>query len=684
MAIDSLKSSFKSPSGGPDLAWVPLVVSRSSWRPGRIDTGIPGLGVLEDAILFVDTETDGLYVHMGHKPFLIGLASTSGRWVAVETDNEVQMARVAELLANPLVLKVGHHWKFDRKHCRGMGLAVKGPEACTMLMTQMADNRLNSYALKRLAVNLLREKVDEESALKDWLRQEALRRKRNAKAYECSYVEPTFKDAPRKIVVPYLGKDLEYTAKLFFASGPVCARKCADPTQVENQLIRVVAGMEERGVWADGAYFEKTSAEAKQKLVDIEKEAHRIAGTPFELGSNKQLADVMFKKLGLTCLAYTEKGNPKFDADTLPMYDHPLVKTMLTYRKVRKLDTTYYEPLAEMALFTGGTIHSSFNQQGAKRTGRFSSSDPNLQNIPRKDKTVRAGFVCRPGFIDYYLDYSQIEMRIFAHYAEDQELIDSLMAGEDVHEETAVLLFGEEARGNEQLRFVGKTINFGIIYGMGARALRKQMRKRLLGELEHMSEDEKPSQAVIDLANISETGARLLLNKYYKIRPRAKTFIDDVQAELRRKGQIVDIFGRPYNVPLEQAYKGGNYLVQGTAAAVLKRAMIRVDKALRMNGELWTPDQSERCHMSNCVHDELKIEVPREIHSLRTMRVLRDLMEDRTSFAIPITCDVSVAELNWAKKEEACRQCVDAGGEHCHEEKCYCATKGHKILKGAA
>ncbi len=679
MTIDRSKGLFGASSGGPDLSWVAKVVSRA-WVPRRIQTFIPGLGDLEDAILVVDTETTGLYPYRGHRPFLVGLGSTSGRWVAVETSDEETMAKVHELLANPFVLKVGHHWKFDRKMLQALGARVVGPEACTMLMTQLADNRLNSYALKRLAANLLREEVTEEAALKEWLRVENMRRKKVAKEYEFSFLEANFSDAPRDIVVPYLGKDLEYTAKVFFASGPVCARNCADTAKVEMKLIKIVAGMEERGVWADGEYFLKMADEATVKLAHYEREAHRIAGTPFDIQSNKQLADVMFKKLGLKCLAYTDKGNPKFDADTLPMYDHPLLKEgLLPYRKVKKLKSTYYEPLAEMALFTGGTIHSSFNQLGAKRTGRFSSSDPNLQNIPRKDKTVRAGFTCRPGFIDYYMDYSQIEMRIFAHYANDQALIDALTAGEDVHEQTAILLFGEEARGQEQLRFVGKTINFGIIYGMGARALRKQLRKRLLDELEHMDEDEKPSQAVLDIANISESGARLLLNKYFRIRPSAKTFMDGIQTELRRTGRIVDIFGRPYNVPIDESYKGGNYLVQGTAASVLKRAMVRVDAALRKDLRL-RDRHEEKCHMANCVHDELKIEVPRGLHALRTMRSIRDLMEDTTSFNIPITCDVAVAEDNWAKKHEVCRDCVD-GKHDCDEEKCYCHGKKHRVAE---
>lgn len=631
-------------SGAP-LAWLGAVAS--SKADGLVmESSL--LGLITDGVLIVDVETDGFFPHLGNRPFLIGLASSSGRTAIVEMDDEERMAKVRRLLSEPRLTKVGHNWKFDHKMIRAAGVKILGPCVDTMMLTQLADSRIKSYALKRLAANLLGEDTGEEDKVKDWIKKENRRRRSVARKYDLEFEETTYADVPRKLMRPYLEKDLEYTAKLLFTVGPRVSRLCPGAAKAEMRLLKVVAAMEERGVKVDGAYFTRMSAQADKELTGLEKKAHKLAETTFDLQSGKQLGNVLLNKLGLECMGWTPKGNPKFDADTLPLYDHPVARVVLAYRKKRKLRSTYYENLADLAARGGNLIHPSFRQIGAI-TGRFSCANPNLQNVPRMDKTVRAGFVCRPGFVNYYLDYSQIEMRIFAHYASAKELIEALRAGADTHEKTSVLLFGEEARGNEQLRFVGKTINFGIIYGMGAPALRKQLRKRLLDELEHA--DTKPSQTVLDLANITDGGSRSLLQKYYRVYPDVRPFMDQIQHELYRKGHITDVYGRVYQVPVREAYKAVNYLVQGTAAGVLKRAMLKISKVLRTDERLRSP-KGRRCWMVNCVHDEVQIEVPKAIDNVKTAKRLVKVMEDRDTFKLPITMDVSISRTNWAEKKE--------------------------------
>ena len=612
-------------------------------------------GALPYCVVVIDTETDGLYPHLGHRPFLTGLAAANGKTALVWQGDKEGEEALRSLLADRRIIKVGHNLKFDIRMLRAAGYNVRGPFIDTMVLAHLADERLSSYALKRLAANVLGERTDEEDQIKVWLQQEKNRRRRVCIRYGVDIIDPTYKDLPKPLVERYLKKDLEYTMKLLYSAGPRILRQTPDPSlpRCEMAVIRVVADMEDRGIMIDTIYFKGMAEKTRADLSQIQASASKLAGKPINLGSSTQLSDVLFNKFGLKCQKYTDKGNPCFDSNALPLYDHPLARLTLHYRHKLKLCATYYEDLAERGTQCNGIVHPSFKQTGAI-TGRFSCADPNLQNIPRKDKTVRAGFICRPEFTIYYLDYSQIEMRVFAHYANAKELIIAIKAGKDTHTQTAHILFGEQfdrAKGKlfDILRFVGKTINFGIIYGMGRRALRIQLRKRLLEELEYF--EGEPDPRLLQLANLSESDAAGLLRQYFRAYPDVRRFMDTVQHELYRGGQIVDAFGRIYHVPICEAYKAVNYLVQGTAAGVAKRAMVRVHKELL--GSEWRCGK-ERARIINMVHDELQVEVPKSVESrlgrATVAAKLRGSMEDHSSFLLPMTVDVAVSETNWAEK----------------------------------
>lgn len=608
-------------------------------------------------VIVFDCETTGLRWQEGHRPFMCGLASPDGH---VHIDPILEKSDILRwFLADPTTIKVGHNVKFDIEMMMKKGFVVRGPFIDTMILTQLANDRLDSYALKRLAVNLLGERVDEETSLKLWLREELRRRRAEARKYDFPVLEPNYSDAPRGLVTEYLKKDLEYTMKLLYASGPRAMTLCPEVAKVEMALIPVIVRMEMRGIPVNVDYFQRMADSSHLRMDQCQEAANEAVGEEgVDIGSNKQLKEQLIDRFGMKCMGWTDKGNPKFDKETLPLYDHPLARAVLGYRKEKKLADTYYRPLADMGRESGGLIHANFKQTGARRTGRMSCADPNLQNMPRKDKTVRRGFVCRSGFVNFYLDYSQIEMRLFAHYANSRRLMDIFAKGGDVHLDNAVSLFGEDARcrcanpekcvcGSEQLRFVGKTINFGILYGMGARSFRKQLRKRLLEELEHM--DIKPSQTVVDMANITESGTRTLLHRYYKNNPEVRSFMTDLATQLHRDKRIVDIYGKPYNVPEREDYKAVNYLIQGTAAGVLKRAMLRIDYACE-NYMLFRRD-GKKCGIINVVHDEVVVETPWQIAHAGTAKNLVLCMEDNKTFKLPITVDVAVSRTNWAEKE---------------------------------
>lgn len=613
------------------------------------------LGHLHLSVVVVDTETDGLQPHLGHRPFLCGAASVDGRVELVELrGDDARKAALAALLGDPRVIKVGHNLKFDIRMLRAAGFEVRGPFIDTMVLCHLADERMSSYALKRLAANVLGDGTEEESAVDGWLRAEKARRRRVTVRYGAEYREPTYEDVPRAVMRPYLEKDLEYTAKLLFSAGPRVAAQSVgnDLAGHEMAVVRVVADMEDRGVYVDAGYFSKMEEEGKAALSELQAKANWLAGRAVNMASGQQLAQVMFGKLGLRCLKYNPSGSPCLAADELSMYDHSFVATLLEYRRKAKLVSTYYAPLARMGAEGGGLIHPSFRQTGAI-TGRFSCAEPNMQNIPRKDKTVRRGFICRPGYVNYYADYSQIEMRLFAHYAKARPLAAAIEAGEDTHEKTAAILFGTEFEGSsgrlrESLRFVGKTINFGVLYGMGRRALRIQLRKRLLEELAHLDDGDKETAGRLQrLADITETEAAQLLRTYFRAYPAVRRFMEDVQHELYRAGHVSDVYGRRYRVPVREAYKSVNYLIQGTAAGVIKRAMVQVHAATR------TASILSAAHLVNTVHDELVIEVPEAQALDRAVAAeLRRLMEDRGSFSLPVTVDVAVSRGSWADKAE--------------------------------
>jgi DNA polymerase-1 len=396
---------------------------------------------------------------------------------------------------------------------------------------------------------------------------------------------------------------------------------------VEMPLARVLAAMEMRGVLVELPTLEALGKEVEQQMRDLDAECKRFAGRDFTLRSRDQIETILFDELKLPVVKRTPKGGRSTDADVLEALadKHELPRAILTYRELDKLKGTYIDALPRYVNPATGRIHTRFDQAVAA-TGRLSSSDPNLQNIPIRTelgRSIRAAFIAPPGHVILSADYSQIELRILAHLSDDPELIDAFSTGADVHARTAALVFGK-AQGDVTAdeRRAAKTINFGVIYGMGDSALGKQL-------------------------GIPREQAARFIAAYFERYAGVARFMEKT-VEAARQGEAVrTLLGRRRFLPnLHSANRGlrfeaervaRNTPIQGTAADVLKLAMVK----------LGTDDAAPGARMILTVHDELVFEVPEE-RAKAAGEQIREQMAGAMKLAVPLVVDVGWGK-NWAK-----------------------------------
>lgn len=425
------------------------------------------------------------------------------------------------------------------------------------------------------------------------------------------------------------GPDLEAAGTRAIAVGALQAvmeAELADRDQVtllremELPLVRVLARMEQHGIGVDRNYLEEMGETLRGELATLEAEIHELAATTFNINSTLQLREVLFGTLGLPILKKTPGGVPSTDASVLAKLEdaHPIVAKLLRYREIDKLRSSYIDsflPLVEPS----GRIHAHFNQTGAA-TGRLSSDRPNLQTIPVRSetgRTLRRAFVASDGCEFVVADYSQIELRILAHLSEDPGLLEAFTAGEDIHTATAARVFGIAAdEVNPDTRRRAKAINFGLLYGMEAYGLADRLKIGRAEAQEHM-------------------------DTYFRQFPDVRHYLREVVREARRVGYTTTLFGRRRYLP--ELLSGNwrtrqmgermalNAPVQGSAADVIKMAMIELDRRL-------APDQAR---MLLQIHDELVFEV-REDAVEPTVRLVREMMEGVVDLAVPLTVDVGI------------------------------------------
>ncbi len=532
----------------------------------------------------------------------------------MQLDFTTTLQRVKPLLENPAILKVGQNLKYDKHVLANHGIALNGIAHDTLLQSYVLESHrthnMDDLAMRHLGLTTITfEQVAGKGAKQVGFNQVAIDQ-----------------------AAEYAAEDADITLQLHQALYPQVERddKLAHIYRdLEMPVMDILFRIERNGVLLDTAMLQAQSHELGMKLIQLEQQAHELAGQPFNLGSPKQLQEILFGKLGIKPLKKTPSGAPSTDEDVLQelALDHPLPKVLLEYRGLAKLKSTYTDKLPKMVDAQTGRVHTSYSQAVAV-TGRLASSDPNLQNIPvrtAEGRRIREAFIAPPGSSIVSADYSQIELRIMAHLSRDEGLLTAFAAGEDIHRATASEIFGCE-RGevtSEQRRYA-KVINFGLIYGMSAFGLAGQL-------------------------GVDRAAAQSYIDRYFARYPGVARYMQDTRTAAHAQGYVETLFGRRLWVPEINSPNGMrrqgaeraaiNAPMQGTAADLIKLAMIAVDR--------WLTEQKLATRMVMQVHDELVLEVPE--HELSLVREhLPRLMADVAKLDVPLLVEVGVGP-NWEK-----------------------------------
>ena len=531
-----------------------------------------------------------------------------------QLDREAVLARLKPWFESAERRKVGQNAKYDRHVLANHGIGVRGVVHDTLLASYVLESHqrhdMDSLAMRHLgAKTTLYEEVAGKGASSICFDQVSVE---TATAYSAEDADVTFQ------LHGALWPRIESDAKL--------RHIYAD---IEVPVSGVLLAMERNGVLIDAALLATQGNELGIKMMALEAKAHELAGQPFNLASPKQLGEILFGQLKLPVVKKTPSGAPSTDEEVLEKLalDHPLPKALLEHRGLSKLKSTYTDKLPRMVNARTGRVHTNYAQAVAV-TGRLSSTDPNLQNIPvrtAEGRRIREAFVAPPGSRIVSADYSQIELRIMAHLSGDRSLIDAFAAGEDIHRHTASEVFGvPQAEVTSEHRRYAKVINFGLIYGMSAFGL--------AGNL-----------------GIERAAAASYMDKYFQRYPGVAAYMERTRNEARERGFVETVFGRRLWLPdiasANQARRQGaerqaiNAPMQGTAADLIKLAMIAVQG--------WLESEKLATRLVMQVHDELVLEVP-EGELERVKPTVEKLMTGVATLDVPLVVEAGVGE-NWEK-----------------------------------
>ncbi len=529
-----------------------------------------------------------------------------------QLDFAESLAKIKPILENPEIKKVGQNLKYDQHILANHGIALNGIAHDTLLQSYVFESH-KSHGMDALAERHLDIKTIsfEEVAGKG--------------AKQVSFNQVTV-----EVASEYAAEDADITLQLHEAMYPQIAKDAKLDfiySQIEMPSSQILFTIERNGVLIDRDMLNVQSNEIGLKLVALENQAYELAGQPFNLGSPKQLQEILFGTLGIKPTKKTPSGAPSTDEDVLQelALDHPLPKVLLEYRGLAKLKSTYTDKLPRMINATTGRVHTSYNQAVAI-TGRLASSDPNLQNIPVRSaegRRIREAFIAPAGSHIVSADYSQIELRIMAHLSQDQGMLQAFANNEDIHRATAAEIFGVErdAVDNEQRRYA-KVINFGLIYGMSAFGLAQNL-------------------------NIERSAAATYIERYFTRYPGVREYMQNTREIAKSQGYVETYFGRRLWVPeinsVNVQRRNGaeraaiNAPMQGTAADLIKLAMIAVDK--------WLRKEKLQTKLIMQVHDELVLEVPdAELELVKA--TLPKLMQNVAKLDVPLLAEVGVGN-NW-------------------------------------
>jgi len=574
-------------------------------------------------VLAFDTETDSLENVSAN---LVGLSFAIEPGVAIyipvahdylDAPEQIPRERALELLTPLLedekVLKVGQNLKFDRGILQNYGIELRGIAFDTMLESYILDSVVGRHDMDTLADR--------------WLKHTTITFEQIAGKGKNQL---TFNQIDLEQAGRYAAEDADVTLQLHLKMWPKLQQH-AGPLNIFNNiempLVPVLSRIERNGVKIDPAVLHKHSGEITLRLAELEKIAHDIAGEPFNLASTKQLQTILFEKQGIKPLKKTPGGAPSTSEEVLEelALDYPLPKIILEHRGLSKLKSTYTDKLPLMINPKTGRVHTSYHQ-AVTATGRLSSTDPNLQNIPVRNeegRRIRQAFIAPEDYLIVSADYSQIELRIMAHLSRDKGLLSAFAEGKDIHRATAAEVFGMplESVSNEQRRSA-KAINFGLIYGMSAFGLSRQL-------------------------NIPRRESQKYMDLYFERYPGVQEYMERTRAQAKEQGYVETLDGRRLYLPDIKSSNGArragaeraaiNAPMQGTAADIIKRAMIAVDR--------WLETEKPRVRMIMQVHDELVFEVHKDDVEAVSKKI-HELMENSTTLDVPLLVEVGSGE-NW-------------------------------------
>lgn len=556
-------------------------------------------------------------------PSLIGitLSSESGqaRYVPVghramanvtDLDTKAAMLKLAPMLADESIRKVGHDLKTDCLILERHGFKLSGLEVDTMLLSYVLDATRSTHKLEDLSLDQLGYRsIGAEELLG-----------RGTKAL-------SFGDLPPEAVLNYAGERSDAPIQLAEQMAPQLKHDGLDSvyTNIERPLIAVLVAIEQAGVCVNTESLQTMSAKVGRRLDGLQHTIQELAGLEFNINSPKQLSDVLFNRLKLPTLKRT--GKTKVASTSVQVLEelamvHELPRKVLEWRSLQKLKGTYIDALPKLVNPDTGRIHTSFNQ-AVTATGRLSSSDPNLQNIPIRSelgREIRRAFVADPGMVLISADYSQIELRVLAHLSNDETLIDAFRRGEDIHQQTANRVFGSRSGLDaHELRRRAKIVNYALLYGKTAFTLARDI-------------------------GVSPKSAQEFIDAYFEGFPAVREYITAIVGQARETKVATTMFGRRRPMPELVSSNGQiraaaeraaiNMPIQGTAADILKRAMIDIHEGLPSGVK-----------MILTVHDELVFEAP-EAKSQSVARFVRERMEGAASLDVPLTVDLGIG-INW-------------------------------------
>ncbi len=509
--------------------------------------------------------------------------------------------------------KIGHNLKYDRHILKNLGIDLKGKLLDTMLFSYVNNSTITRHNLDAVSKRYLNI---------------------NPTSYEDvagkGAKQIPFSEVSIEVASEYASEDADISLKLYEHIEPLVQKETKLAklySEIEGPLIYTLGDIERNGVLIDSEKLNKQSKELEAKILKLEQKVQKSAGEDFNLGSPKQLQEILYEKLGLPVIKKTPKGQPSTAESVLQelSMDFPIVQDILSYRAISKLKSTYTDKLPKMVNSNTGRVHTSYHQ-AVTATGRLSSSDPNLQNIPirsEEGRRIREAFIAPDGYKILAADYSQIELRIMAHLSRDQGLMDAFAKGQDIHQATAAEIFStniDEVTANQ--RRSAKAINFGLIYGMSAFGLSKQLQ-------------------------ITRAEAQNYIEQYFDRYPQVKNYMDETKQSAKKMGYVETVFGRRlYLADIESSnYQRRQYAersainapMQGTAADLIKMAMILLHQKIRK--------ESFEAKIIMQVHDELVIEV-NENQSDELSEITTSVMSEISKLDVDLKVDADIGN-NW-------------------------------------